>query len=259
MRFGFRTIAFKRFPLEFALKTIAKTGYDGAELCLESEELNPFHLSLHEIMRIKQILEDNNLEISAVSLHTDFVESEKDFEGVLKGIEITKDFGHKIFIISPGYLMNSSKQTRLEKLKEKLSALLKEAKKREIILALEPEPGMTIETSSELLDLIHYFNSDNLKVNLDIGHLKCVGESIEASIIALKDYIVHVHLEDIKDRVHKHLVPSEGDLEIKEALQTLKAINYNGFVIIDLFDLEDPESAAKCSIKKIEEILNKLT
>lgn len=95
MLLGFRTIAFKRFPLEFSLKTIAKIGYDGAELCLENEKMNPFHLSPREIKRIKQILKDNSLKISAISLHTDFVENEKDFKGVLKGIEKLKILGIK--------------------------------------------------------------------------------------------------------------------------------------------------------------------
>lgn len=256
MLFGFRTIAFKRFPIEFALQSIAKTGYDGVELCLENEELNSLSMTPEKIGRIKGILASNNLAISALSLHTDFVENENNFNEVFKGIQLTEEFNHKIFIISPGFIGNSNKQTQLKKLKEKLNVLLKEAEKRGVILALEAEPNMTIETSDETLDLIEFFGSDNLRINLDVGHSRCIGESVESAIMKLKEYIVHIHLEDIKDKVHKHLVPGEGNLEIKSILEALKAISYNGFVTVDLFDLEFPEIAAKRSIENLKALLN---
>ena len=259
MLLGFRTIAFKRFPIESVLQMISRLGYDGVELCFENKELNPFALVSEEIERIKGLLKDNSLRISALSLHTDFVENELEFKRVLRGMQITEKFGQKIFIISPGYVRDLNKQAQLKKLKEKLKILLDEAETLDVFLALEAEPGMTIESTEETLNLIEFFESDNLKVNLDIGHSWCIGEPIKSSIMALKDYIVHIHLEDIKDRMHKHIIPGEGDLNIEETLKTLKEISYSGFVTVDLFDLEFPEIAAERSIKYIKALINRLS
>lgn len=255
MLFGFRTITFRQYPIEHALRIISKSGYDGVELCFENEELKPSSLQPSRIGETKHILKDSHLEISATSLHSDFVADERNFEDYLKAIRLTEEFESNIFIIAPGYVLTLDKKALRKKLENRLSLLLSEAEKRGIVLALEPEPAMIIENCKEALEITKAIGFKNLKMNFDIGHFHCVGDSIESSLKLLKDYVVHTHFEDIRGRVHRHLIPGDGEIDFKRILKTLQEISYKGFATVDLFDVSDQKKAAEDSISHLKSII----
>ncbi|MBN1581716.1 MAG: sugar phosphate isomerase/epimerase, partial [Anaerolineae bacterium] len=81
--------------------------------------------------------------------------------------------------------------------------------------------------------------SPRLKVNLDIGHAQITDDDLIVSVRELGSAIAHLHLEDIKDRVHRHLPFGEGDIDFAALRQTLGDIKYTGPYVVDLFGLDD--------------------
>ena len=115
------------------------------------------------------------------------------------------------------------------------------ARERNIILAVEPEPGLLIESSAEYLEFkSRYFANEPLvRMNCDVGHLFCVGEDPAQVIRACAAHIAHVHLEDIgANRVHQHLTPGKGAIDFRSIFAALREINYSGWVTVELYPYE---------------------
>jgi sugar phosphate isomerase/epimerase len=93
--------------------------------------------------------------------------------------------------------------------------------------------------------MMYAVESPRLKVNLDIGHARVTDDDLAASIRQLGSSIVHLHLEDIQGRVHRHLAFGKGDIDFAAVRQALKDIGYAGPYVADLFgQSEDPLQVA---------------
>jgi sugar phosphate isomerase/epimerase len=61
-----------------------------------------------------------------------------------------------------------------------------------------------------------------------------------------KELLLHVHLEDISNRQHKHLMPGEGEIEFSPIRDALQDIGYSRCVSVELYDHSaDPWQAAQ--------------
>jgi sugar phosphate isomerase/epimerase len=128
-----------------------------------------------------------------------------------------------------------------ERFAEGLELMLPAARAAGITLAVEPEPGLLIQTSSEYLAFKNkYFSAEKLvRMNCDIGHLFCVGEDPAAVIRAMPQEVAHVHLEDIgSNRVHQHLAPGKGVIDFGAVFSALRNTRYAGWVTVELYPYE---------------------
>jgi sugar phosphate isomerase/epimerase len=120
-------------------------------------------------------------------------------------------------------------------------------------LLVEPEPDLLIETADQYLEFAAKLQSPMLGLNFDIGHFYCVKDDPAATVYKLKEHIRHVHLEDIAaTRVHHHLIPGEGVIDFVDVLKALKAVNYTGWVTIELYTChESPADAARLAFERV--------
>jgi sugar phosphate isomerase/epimerase len=119
--------------------------------------------------------------------------------------------------------------------------VLPKAKAKNLILAIEPEPGLFIETAAEYLEFKNRFfkNEPNVRMNCDIGHLFCVGDDPAAVIRDHAEQVAHVHIEDIgKNRVHQHLTPGKGVIDFAQIFAALDDIEYSGWTTVELYPYE---------------------
>ena len=103
------------------------------------------------------------------------------------------------------------------------------AEKEGVLLLVEPEPGLLIETCEQAEEFMSHMTSPAVGLNFDIGHQYCVGEDPAASVKRLAKWVRHVHLEDIAaTRVHHHLIPGEGAIDFASVLKAIREIGYDG-------------------------------
>ncbi len=77
-------------------------------------------------------------------------------------------------------------------------------------VGFEPEPGMFIDSLECFEDLLYRLGDDRLGLTFDIGHLQCQGEvPIADRISRWADWLVNVHIEDMRAGVHEHLMFGE--------------------------------------------------
>ena len=56
-----------------------------------------------------------------------------------------------------------------------------------------------------------------------------------AAIKSVGDRIVHCHVEGMAEGVHDHMLPQEGDMDLKAYLAALQTIGYDGPLSLDLY------------------------
>lgn len=122
---------------------------------------------------------------------------------------------------------------------DRLTASLREvmdyAGSRGVVLGLEPEPGMFIDTMDRFAELQRRMDAPNLKLTLDVGHLHCQGETPIAEVVAQwKNEIVNVHIEDMRAGTHEHLMFGEGEMDFPPILAALRQANYRGGIHVEL-------------------------
>lgn len=240
MRLAYRTVSFRNMALGEALLQIASIGYDGVEICMEYHQLAQ-RAGRGELSSILADAEAEGLAVASLSDHRSLL-NDRSFRNVLEEVERASEVEVPVFIVSSG---PRGEGTGLSELVGRVDALL-DASEGETKVALEPEPGLVIEGSEGFAELKSKLRlGDDLYMNLDIGHAYCLSEDLEQLLRRFSREIAHFHIEDISSRVHKHLVPGEGDMDFARALDQVERWHSDKFVAIDLFDVPDPVSAAQ--------------
>jgi sugar phosphate isomerase/epimerase len=242
MKTGYRTSPYSKLDILNALHKIAEAGYDGVELCLENPDCRVDQLDASAISRIKDGLAENRLGLASLSWHGNYLVDEKVFAGLRKAIPITRRMDCDILILSTGPIKDKPAQWKA--LVARTKELLKIAEGHQVTLAMEPEPNFVCETTDDGIRLAEETGSPRMAVNLDIGHAHITDTSIADSIKKLGGLLVHTHIEDIKDKVHKHLPPWEGDIDFRAVARALQEARYDGYLVADLF-ASDPAVVAK--------------
>lgn len=258
-RLAFSTNAFKKNTLDEAIDAIARIGYAGVEIMADVPHALPAKFSKHERQELVRRIKGNGLAPSNINAFTLFAcgdtyhptwiednpaKRQQRIDHTLAAIDMAHDLGVKTISLQPGGPLIGTTLTRqaaAERYAEGLSKVIAAAKSAGVILGIEPEPGLFIESSREYLEFKNAFFKDEptIRMNCDIGHLFCVGEDPAAVIRDCADHIVHVHLEDIgKNRVHQHLTPGKGVIDFDSIFRALDETGYNGWTTIELYPYE---------------------
>jgi sugar phosphate isomerase/epimerase len=256
---AFSSNAFKKNTLAEAVAAIAGIGYTGVELMADVPHAHPATFTADQRDALQKQLASLNVAVSNVNGFTHFARGDTYHPTWIeddaakrqlrvdhtKGcIELAAEFGAKTLSLQPGGPQIGTTITRElagTRFAEGLWQVLPLAKEKNVILAIEPEPGLFIETAAEYLAFKNEFFGDEplVKMNCDVGHLFCVGDDPATVIREMPEQIAHVHLEDIgANRVHQHLTPGKGVIDFKSIFAALKEIGYPGWVTVELYPYE---------------------
>ena len=113
-----------------------------------------------------------------------------------------------------------------------------------VTLAIEPEPEFFIETNRQAVRLIQEVNSPYFRLNQDIGHVNVCEEDYLQSIANALPVTAHIHIEDIRSRVHHHEIPGDGDIDFSAIAAILEKGVYEKFVSVELYNHTEIYQAA---------------
>jgi sugar phosphate isomerase/epimerase len=272
MKLAFSSNAFTRFTLVEAIEILSGIGYRGMEIMCDVPHAYPPHLSEEDIREIGDALEAHKMEISNLNafplvaigtihhpswLERDEVERQKRVQHTLNCIQLAKRLGAKNISTEPGGPMEElTPPAALDRFVQGLDQVAAEAIRNEVKVLVEPEPGLFIETSHEFLNLIGELDTEAFGLNFDIGHFFCAHESPSEQIRRLRDYIGHIHLEDIAGtRKHFHMVPGDGAIEFAPIFEAIQEIGYDGFIAVELYPHQEKAiEVAKRSFDFIQDL-----
>ena len=282
-RIAFSTNAFKKTTLEDAVATIGRLGYAGCEIMADQPHFTPSELSSNDALNMQQLLEDQNLVCSNVNAFTGFFAATHDPTGdtyhptwitpddeaqqvrighTLSCIRLATVVGAKTVSLQPGGPTIGTGQTREQAEKrfaDGVKKVLPTARELGITLAVEPEPGLLLQTTGEYMAWKRtYFPTEPaVSMNFDVGHAFCVMEDPAEVARTLAGEYAHVHLEDIAaSRVHSHLVPGEGAIDFVALFEALLEVKYKGWVTIELYPfMTDAAGVAEGAIAYLRKLL----
>jgi sugar phosphate isomerase/epimerase len=258
-KLAFSTNAFKKITLTESISAIAEAGYSGVELMADVPHAYPLPLDPAARGQLERQIQSLGLSISNINgftlfavgdtYHPSWIENSEEKRNVriqhtARCIELAAEMNCRTVSLQPGGPMigtSLTKQTGYERFADGLSRLLPLAEKFNVTLAVEPEPGLLIQTAAEYLEFkqAYFPNHSKIKMNCDIGHLFCVGEDPAEIIRSMPDQIAHLHLEDIgANRVHQHLCPGKGAIDFRSVFAALDQIHYTGWVTVELYPYE---------------------
>jgi sugar phosphate isomerase/epimerase len=281
MKLAFSTNAYLKYPFAEAVRRLAKIGYAGVEIMADVPHAWPACLLEEQKQGIREALRQHNLAISNINAfmmnaisdprqkywHPSWIEPDRNYRQVridhtLRALTLARELGAPCITTEPGGPVPEGEPhwRYLKLFVEMLKPVVAHAEKEGVLLLIEPEPGLLVETAEQFEELMQHFDSPAVGLNFDIGHFYCVGDDPAATVPRLAKYIRHFHLEDIAaTRVHHHLVPGEGAIDFAATLRAIKAMNYTGWITIELYPyVDDPDPAARTALQRVKEIMASL-
>jgi sugar phosphate isomerase/epimerase len=268
MRLAFSTNAYLRYPFDEAADRIAALGYEGLELLADVPHAWPAGLLDGTKRGIRAAMERNRLAFSNVNAfmmnaindqrqpywYPSFIEPDPHYRQVRidhtrRALSLCAELGAPHITTEPGGPLapGQSRQAAINLFVEVLKPLAEHAHEVGVLLLIEPEPELLLETTDQYLEVAERPNAPSIGLNFDVGHAFCVREDLPRAIAKLAPHIRHYHLEDIAaSRVHQHLVPGAGAIDFAEVIAAIRATGYDGWLTVELYPyLDDPDAAAR--------------
>lgn len=228
-----------------------------------------------ELPKVKQLLSERNLMVSAYDISNNFVkisedERKNEIQKVYNGIDIAKKLNTNVVRIFSG---DVSENVSFEQGKSWIIECLKEcanyAEEQGIILGIENH-GYFAGRSDQVIELIEAVGSTHVRSTLDTGNFLLVDEEPSHAVTALKKYVSHVHFKDFvnvgKDyegHAFRSLsgdkfigtVAGEGKVDLHHVINELKNVNYQGWLSVEYEGADDPKVGAEKSVDNLKQIL----
>ncbi len=195
--------------------------------------------TLEEVKEFKKQLDERGFRLSAVGspigkigINDDFAPHLEKFRHTLKIAEImdTKYIRMFSFFIPKG---EDPAQYRDEVL-NRWRAFLEAAEGTGITLLHENEKDIYGDTPERCLDLVESLNNESFRLTFDPANfVQCDIEVYPKSFEMLKDHIEYMHIKDAKFDGHQVVPSGQGDGKIKEVLDALKEMGYQGFLSLE--------------------------
>lgn len=278
MRLAFSTNAYLRFPFDEAADRIAAIGYEGLELLADVPHAWPAGLLNGPKQAIRAALARNKLEFSNVNAfmmnaindyrqpywYPSFIEPDPHYRRVRidhtrRALSLCAELGAPHITTEPGgpIAPGQTRQQAIDLFVEVLKPLAEHAHKEGVLLLIEPEPELLLETTDQYLEVAERVNAPSIGLNFDVGHAFCVREDLPRAIAKLAPHIRHYHFEDIANtRVHHHLVPGTGVIDFAEVIAAIRKTGYNGWLTVELYPfIDDPDAAARRALEVLRPLV----
>lgn len=268
---------FKTVPLEQAMKTAAKIGYEAIELQVAPGSIHlDMNCTAERANEIKKMADDSGIGICLVysplggNVLTDEAQRQKGLEDVERFLEISDRMSCKMLKVTAGRLKNSAyRDDEAAIVATWLGAACDRAAKHGSRVVAEIHFGQYCETVAMARKIIDLVNRQNFGVIHDAGNLMITGDIYgEDSVKILGDRIFHVHVKDMvrvgaEDATgHNYIAGrfkraplNEGNVDHRPLFSALKKIGYAGYLSCEATGGDDPAAVAKHEFDEMKKLL----
>jgi sugar phosphate isomerase/epimerase len=268
MKLAYSSNAYLNYSVEETIARIAALGYAGLELLADVPHAWPAGLLPERKQAIRQCLQQHHLAIANVNAfmmnavadprqpywHPSWIEPDPHYRAIRRehtkrALALAKELGAPSIQTEPGGPLppGQSWQAAAKIFYDELMPCVELAQRLEVLLLIEPEPGLLVERFEQYLEVAGRVDSPWLGLNFDIGHAYCVGQEPQDWIATLAPHTKHYHVEDIAaTRRHEHLVPGRGGIDFAAVLREIARSGYQGWLTVELYPyLDDPDAAGR--------------
>lgn len=229
------------------IERLKKIGYDGIEICNGNQDPAAYK-------KLNTLLRNLNLGVTCVTIvgadanpvSPDKAVRAKALDALKWNIDRTAEVGSKmlcgpIHSAFATFTRSEPKPEEYERSAEVLRAAADYGQQAGVMLV--PEAINRFEcylcnTMAQLRHLVELTNHPNVRAMFDTHHANIEEKSQASAIKTIAPVLVHVHLSE-NDRG----TPGSGHINFREALTTLKAVGYDGWMTVEAFSRSDPSFA----------------
>ena len=262
------------------MREISEAGFDTMEMEIVAGEYDDY---VKNWDRIIQRSKDLNLDVVSIMAVTydifslDKTKSDKAIQDYEKICEMTAGIGAKMttncFYLPPE--MVPSKRTsyyhggpsisvdvpdgfKWSDLRTHVINQLKKASeiatKNKLTFAMEMRAGDFISSIDGIISLYNDSGLKNIGMVYDVAHAHAISEYLDLGIYKLGNFLKLVHLSDNDGSRPYHYQPGKGNIDFKNIIDTLKKVDYNGYIVVDISGIDnilDEAVKMKAMIEKL--------
>ena len=251
LRFAYNTNGIANHRLADALDLIADSGYDGVALTLDHHHLDPFARDFDaSLARFAARLDRLGLGCVVETGARFLLDPRAKHEPTLvspeaRGRARRLDFLERALRVAAATRAEAmsfwagvpqdgvDREAARAWLLEGVAAVVRRARALGTTAALEPEPGMLVETIDDFRAVQRAV--PELRLALDAGHVLVTGEREPAAAVReTAADLATVSIEDMRRGAHVHLPFGEGDMDIGGVLDALEEIGFERLVCVEL-------------------------
>jgi len=277
IKLAYSANAYTRFSIEETISRIASLGYEGIEILADVPHAWPAGLLDQQRASIRDCLEKHRLAISNINgfmmqavadprqpyWHPSWIERDPNYRAIRREhtkrvLRLTSDLGGPSMQTEPGGPLEPGRSWNAAAavFYDELMPCVELAEKFQVVLLIEPEPGLLIETFEQYLEFVEKIDSPWVGLNFDIGHAFCVGQEPQDWIPELASHTRHYHVEDIaSSRVHSHLIPGRGAIDFAATLNEIAKTGYDGWLTVELYPYIDSPDESGLEAKRFLELI----
>lgn len=253
MRLGYNTNGMAHHELFDAVTLLAEIGYESVAITVDHGALPPYARYLPQLLgRLRRLLTqlgmrsvietgarfllDRGNKHEPTLISADPAGRARRVEFYRHAIRCAAELESDCVSLWSGVVRDEAPRAEaMGRLVAGLEEVLDYAAGHRVVIGFEPEPGMLIDSMERYGELLRLVDADHLRLTLDVGHLQCQGElPIADHVSRWSSRLANVHIEDIRGRVHEHLMFGEGEIDFAPVLAALENVGYEGGVHVEL-------------------------
>jgi sugar phosphate isomerase/epimerase len=213
---------------------------------------------------IKNALEGSGLELSGLSLSTDFNAEGDAFDEQIRNvkawIKASGESGAKVSRVFGGHVKdrsdNDALKTAIERVTKAMEIITPVAEENNVVLALENHGGVP-GTGEEQSGVINAINSPFLRATVDVGNYLSAGQDSAEGTAKAASLCSYVHFKDMQktDEGLTSCIVGQGAVKHAECLKILSEAGFDGYVALEYEGSEDERLGVKESIAFMHEVM----
>jgi D-psicose/D-tagatose/L-ribulose 3-epimerase len=244
--------AFEQTPFAETCATLRGIGYEGIEIAPFTLAPDPVEITPAQRREYARVMLSEGLTfvglhwlmVSPKGLHVTTADAElrkKSWVHIRNLIDLCADLGPNGVMVfgSPQQRSTSGGMSREEATRhyvEGLAEVAPHAEERGVTILLEALPKAqsdVVTTLREAAEIVHSIHSPAIQTMFDTHNAVDEQESHTRLLEKHFDVIRHVHVNEMDGRY-----PGTGDYDFRAVLQKLKALDYQGWVSLEVFDFK---------------------
>jgi len=265
MKIAYGTYAMPTMPLEEALPTLARIGYDGVEICVSSRHAGatPDQMDAGQRRVLRDLLRGHNLGVPALFLLGSIYPPDPEAHRAnLEHMRVCAQLARDLGVAEPPVLATGfgGRKDDWDGIRNDLVRLLRDyaevAQQEGFVLAGEAHAGAAVNRSERITWLLDKVGHPRVRLHFDIVHLFLAGEPIEDAVRTLVPYTAHTHITDARrhaDGSFDLVLLGQGDLDAPRYVRAMRDEGWDGFITLEVStmvwsrDDYDPVAAAQVS------------
>lgn len=248
-----------RQPREKVFEFASRIGLDGVELGLSRNYKDDTLWNTETRQEIKQNSADAGVEIPSLCLglfndiaynpaSPEPAESRTGIEIIRHSLDIAVDLGAKVILIPffGSATIEVDDEDGVQRIIDSISKCVSYAKEAEVCLAIETK--LDAFSLNRIIDTI---GSEFIRIYYDVANAVWCGYDPAEEIRELGNRIAQVHAKDIEEGPGDRML-GEGRVDFDACGKALKAINYNGYVILETLVKTDAFADTKANLEYVK-------